>query len=127
MGETTEKKENTQEVWDNSWEIPVIIVHADGVGNIKTYERVKRIGFRTATTSMVSLMVGNKWNTIYETDNPEKLMIPSLEQFLSLNNFSPIEVDENYFANKIFVDWINEINWHRVANTVESYSHLFKL
>lgn len=122
-----ERKENKQTVWDNSWEIPVIIVHADGVDNIKTYERIRRIGFRTSTTSVVSMMVGNKWDTTYETDTPKKLIIPSLEQFLVLNSFNPIEVDDTYFANKIFVDWINEINWRRVAKTVELYSHLFKL
>ena len=54
------------------------------------------------------------------------LLIPSFKEYLTLKGFRPNDVDDNHFANKIFFEWINEVNWKRVAKTIEMHGHMFK-
>ena len=119
-----ERKQNPNKIWDKAWETPCIIVHAEKADKIKTYERVRKILFGMHN-GIASLIIGNKWDTVYEDDSGI-LLIPSFKEYLTLKGFRPNDVDDNHFANKIFFEWINEVNWKRVAKTIEMHGHMFK-
>jgi hypothetical protein len=70
-------------------------------------------------------MIGNKWDVAKEQDESQTLIIPSFKEYLSLKNIKSYNIDNNHFTNRIFFNWINEINWAKVAKTTEDYGHLF--
>lgn len=122
---TNEKKLNPNETWDKAWEIPVIIVYAKGVDKIKTYDKVRKVSFRREK-SIVSLIIGDKFDIPYAMGESKSLVIPSFEYYLALRKFVPDEIDDTYFVNKIFFDWINHINWIKVAKTKELYRGMIR-
>lgn len=122
---TNEKKPNPHETWDKAWEIPYIIVRAEGIDRVKTYDKVRKISFQSGN-EIASLIIGNKWDTPYAMDESKSLVVPPFGYYLALRNFIPDNINNNYFANRVFVDWINKINWEKVMKTKESYGDIFK-
>ncbi len=124
ISKTNRIKPNLRKTWDKSWEIPCIIVRAEGIDKIKTYEKVREISFKI-DDEIASLIIGDKWGIGYDNDESATLSIPPFKEYLSLKNFMPDNINSNYSANKIFFDWINKVNWKMVAKTQELYPHMF--
>lgn len=124
MPRTNEIKLNPNETWDEPWEIPCITVRAEGINKVKTYEKVRKISF-DMHNSIASLIIGNKWDTVYE-NKFGTLLIPHFKEYLTSKDFRPDDINSDYFANKIFFNWINEVDWKRVAKTIEMYGYMFK-
>lgn len=121
---TDQRTLNLHKTWNEPWEVPCIFVHARTIDKIKTYARVKEVSF-ALPQGIASLVIGKKWDTACDTKTPVSLLIPSFEQYLESLNFAPVKVNNAYFANRIFFNWINEVNWKRVAKTLEMYGHIF--
>jgi hypothetical protein len=122
--ETGRIKLNQNETWHGAWEIPTIIVRAPRFNKIKTYEKVKKISFNVENED-VSLIIGNKWDERYINEEDRNLAIPSFQDYSVFKGFNAQKIDDNYFANEIFFDWLNEIKWERVKKTLELYTNLF--
>ena|GEM_PF-5798772 len=122
---TNTRKLNQNKLWTNAWEVPTIIVYARDINKIKAYEKAKSISL-DLPDGIVNLVIGNKWNKSYAQSKPETLFIPSFEEYLISKDFSSFRIDNNHFANKIFFDWINKIDWARVKRTIELHADLFE-
>ncbi|MEM4263552.1 MAG: hypothetical protein QW666_01490 [Candidatus Woesearchaeota archaeon] len=122
---TNAKKQNLNPTWTNAWEIPTIIVNARGLNEIKTYEKVRKVTF-SLCSGLVSLILGDKLYNAYKEEETATWGIPSFKDYLALKNLKPDDIDNNYFANHIFFDWINRINWEYVVKTKELHGNLLK-
>lgn len=122
---TGKPKSNPHETWTMPWEVPCIIVNTQGMDEIKTYARVRKISF-DLQHRVASLFIGNKWDLAYKEDESSSLAVPTFRDYLAFKSFKPSSIDSNYFANLVFFNWINAIKWERVAKTKESYKHIFE-
>ena len=72
------------------------------------------------------MIIGNKWHSPYAIDETKSLVIPSFEDYLRLKNYKVDEVNSNYFVNRVFFNWINDINWAKVSKTKELHKNMFE-
>lgn len=122
---TNKRKPNSNETWDEAWDIPCIIVYADGVDRIKTYDGARKISFNIHN-NILSLIIGDKWDTVYENESGT-LLIPSFEEYLASRDFKPNDINSDYFVNKVFFNWLNHTDWKRVEKTIELYGDMFEM